>query len=89
MTSLLAGADRRELEGRATRLLERIGSGGGTERFLAEPPDGWLVGTVDEVADQLAGLRDAGVSRVMCQQLLHDDLDAVALLGEELAPLVA
>jgi hypothetical protein len=25
----------------------------------------------------------------MCQQLLHDDLDAVALLGERLAPAVA
>jgi F420-dependent oxidoreductase-like protein len=89
MTSLLAGADQRELRDRATRLLERIGSGGGAERFLAEPPDGWLVGTVEEVAEQLTGLRDAGVSRVMCQQLLHDDLDAVALLGEQLAPLVA
>jgi hypothetical protein len=29
------------------------------------------------------------VDRVMCQQLLHDDLDAVALLGERLAPAVA
>jgi hypothetical protein len=26
---------------------------------------------------------------VMCQHLLHDDLDAVALIGRELAPLVA
>jgi hypothetical protein len=25
---------------------------------------------------------DAGVSRVMCQQLLHEDLEAVALLAE-------
>jgi hypothetical protein len=33
-------------------------------------------------------LRDAGVSRVMCQQLLHDDLDAIAVLGAELAPRV-
>jgi hypothetical protein len=46
------------------------------------------VGTVQEAARQLIALRDAGVSRVMCQHLLHDDLDAVALLGDELAPLV-
>jgi hypothetical protein len=38
---------------------------------------------------QLAELADAGVSRVMCQQLLHEDLDAVALLGGKLAPAVA
>ena len=40
-------------------------------------------------AEQLAALRDAGVSRVLCQHLLHDDLDAVALIGERLAPAVA
>jgi hypothetical protein len=29
------------------------------------------------------------VARVMCQHLLHDDLDAVALIGGELAPMLA
>jgi hypothetical protein len=37
------------------------------------------------VAERLGALRDAGVARVMCQQLLHADLDHVALIGE-LAP---
>ena len=49
----------------------------------------WIVGTVDEVAEQLGALRDAGVARVMCQHMLHTDLDAVALIGDELAPMVA
>ena len=39
--------------------------------------------------EQLHELREAGVHRVMCQQLVHEDLEAVALLGERLAPLVA
>jgi alkanesulfonate monooxygenase SsuD/methylene tetrahydromethanopterin reductase-like flavin-dependent oxidoreductase (luciferase family) len=47
------------------------------------------VGTVDAAAEQLRALRDAGLSRIMCQQLVHEDLDAVALLGERLAPLLA
>jgi hypothetical protein len=34
----------------------------------------------------LRAIANAGVSRVMCQHLLHDDLDAVALIGSELAP---
>jgi F420-dependent oxidoreductase-like protein len=89
MTSLLAGVDRSELRGRAERLLQRIGAGGDVERFLAEPPAGWLVGTVEQLGERLTALRDDGVSRVMCQQLLHDDLDAVALLGDRLSPLVA
>jgi alkanesulfonate monooxygenase SsuD/methylene tetrahydromethanopterin reductase-like flavin-dependent oxidoreductase (luciferase family) len=89
MTAVLVGADRSELRDRARRLLDRIGADTDVERFLAEPPGGWLVGTVDQAAEQFAALREAGVSRVMCQQLLHDDVDAVALLGERLAPLVA
>jgi hypothetical protein len=46
------------------------------------------VGTLDAAAEQLAALRDAGVSRIMCQQLLHDDLDALALLGDDLPRLL-
>jgi alkanesulfonate monooxygenase SsuD/methylene tetrahydromethanopterin reductase-like flavin-dependent oxidoreductase (luciferase family) len=56
--------------------------------FAADPPAGWVVGTLEEAAEQLMALRDAGVSRVMCQQLLHEDLEAVALLAE-LARLIA
>jgi hypothetical protein len=44
---------------------------------------------VQRAAEQLIALRNAGLSRVMCQHLAHDDLDAVALIGSELAPLVA
>jgi hypothetical protein len=47
------------------------------------------MGTVDQAAERLHELDEAGVSRVMCQHLLHDDLDAVGLLGDRLAPLVA
>ena len=80
MTGVLAGRDRAEYEERRRLLTERSG----------EAPDGgaWITGTVDEVAEQLGALRDAGVARVMCQHLLHDDLDAVALIGEVLAPQV-
>jgi alkanesulfonate monooxygenase SsuD/methylene tetrahydromethanopterin reductase-like flavin-dependent oxidoreductase (luciferase family) len=59
------------------------------DALQADPPTGWIVGTVDQAAERLHELSQAGVSRVMCQHLLHDDLDAVALLGDRLAPLVA
>ena len=89
MTSLIAGSDDAELRDRAGRLLNKVGMEGTVDDFLTQPPPGWLVGTVDRVVEQLDALREAGVSRVMCQQLMHDDLDAVALLGRELAPRVA
>ena len=83
----MIGADPADLRDRVRRLSGV--RGGDPEAFLAGPPHGWIVGTVDQAAEQLLALRDAGVSRVMCQHLLHEDLDAVALLGDELAPRVA
>ena len=58
------------------------------DAWLASPPDAWIVGTVDEVAERLAALRDAGLSRVMLQHLLHTDLETVELIGRKLAPAV-
>jgi F420-dependent oxidoreductase-like protein len=87
MTGVLLGSDRDELRARAGRLAEKMGGDG--DALADSPPPGWIVGTVEEATEQLSALREAGVSRVMCQHLLHDDLDAVALLGERLAPAVA
>jgi F420-dependent oxidoreductase-like protein len=85
MTGVIIGADASDLRDRAARLEER----GGFQNLIDAPPAGWIVATVDDAAEQLQALAEAGVDRVMCQQLLHDDLDAVALLGEQLAPAVA
>jgi alkanesulfonate monooxygenase SsuD/methylene tetrahydromethanopterin reductase-like flavin-dependent oxidoreductase (luciferase family) len=87
MTGLVVGSDDRDLDSR----LRRVGQIAGADPTLLRrrPPRGWIVGRVTEAAEQLRALRDAGVSRVMCQQPAYDDLEAVALLGEQLAPLVA
>jgi F420-dependent oxidoreductase-like protein len=86
MTGVLVGRDRGELEDRARRL--SAVTGGDAAPFLAQPPSGWVVGTLEDAAAQLAALRDAGVARIMCQHLLHDDVDAVALIGRELPALL-
>jgi F420-dependent oxidoreductase-like protein len=87
MTGVVVGADEGELRDRVGRLASRIGST--AQQLLSDPPSGWIVGTVEAAAEQLRALAEAGVDRVMCQHLLHDDLDAVALIGEQLAPAVA
>ncbi len=87
MTGLLSGESDAELRARAVELGAKIGRD--PDELLDDPPPGWIVGTVEPAAEQLRALSEAGVSRVMCQQLLHEDLEAVALLGERLAPLVA
>ena len=81
MTGVVAGRDRGEVRDRLRLLAEHRGD---------DEPSGpaLITGTIDEVAEQLGALRDAGVARVMCQQLVHIDLDHVALIGEQLAPMV-
>jgi F420-dependent oxidoreductase-like protein len=86
MTGFVVGADEAELRDRAARLGELIGSS--ADALLADPPAGWIFGTTERAAEQLAALRDAGVHRVMCQNLLHDDLDVLDLIAQ-LAPGVA
>jgi F420-dependent oxidoreductase-like protein len=87
MTGVVLGSDAGDLSDRLRRLGAVIGAE--PDALLADPPTGWIVGTIDEAAERMHELSNAGVSRVMCQHLLHDDLEAIALLGERLGPLVA
>ena len=87
MTPVIVGTDETDLRDRVRRVSAVHDQD--AEALVANPPPGWIIGTVEQAAEQLASLRDAGVSRVMCQHLIHDDLDTVALIGRELAPRVA
>ncbi len=87
MTAVIAGADQKDLRDRLTRVARVRWDG--PDAMMAEHPPGWVIGTVEGVAEELTALREAGVRRVICQHLAPEDLDFVALLGGELAPLVA
>jgi F420-dependent oxidoreductase-like protein len=76
MTGVLVGADQGDLDDRRRRLEERHGAG--------TVSDAWITGTPGEALEQLRELDAAGVERIMLQHLLHDDLDAVELIGREL-----
>ena len=89
MTGVIVGRDRAEVRERARLVVELRQDAEDPDEFLASTTSSWITGTVDEVAEQLGAFRDAGVARFMCQHLLHDDLDAVALIGDELAPMLA
>ena len=83
----MVATDESSLAARCARLEERADLPKGS--LLGDTPDGWIVGTVERVSEQLRALGEAGVDRVMCQHLLHDELEPVALLGERVGPLVA
>ncbi len=86
MTTTWVGADRQELEARVGRLLEKRGEGGDPAAYLAGLGPERIVGTTDEVLEKLRAYAEAGIQRVMLQHLLHDDLEALALIGQEIIP---
>jgi alkanesulfonate monooxygenase SsuD/methylene tetrahydromethanopterin reductase-like flavin-dependent oxidoreductase (luciferase family) len=86
MAGVVLGADAGEVEARARRVAEATGRDPG--ELVSDPPQGWIVGTLEQAAEQLAPVREAGVSRVMCNQFVEPEVDQVARIGE-LASLVA
>jgi len=88
MTGWLVGADRDELVDRASRLSQWKEQGDNGEGFIAGLRESTILGTVDEAVEQLRELEGAGLTRIMGQHLLHRDLDAVAVMGREVAPRV-
>jgi alkanesulfonate monooxygenase SsuD/methylene tetrahydromethanopterin reductase-like flavin-dependent oxidoreductase (luciferase family) len=88
MTGLLVGRDEDELLDRAGRLAALQGSGRSAREELDAVPDSWISGTVEGVAERLRELAELGLHRIMLQLLLHDDVDQIALIGDELAPAV-
>lgn len=89
MTGWIVGADRQELRDRAARLSAWSGDGGDGDAYLASLSEAVIKGTVEEAVEQLRALEGAGLARLMGQHLLHRDLDAVALMGREVAPRVS
>ena len=81
MTTCVVGRDRAELERRVRRIAEITGR--------TPAPNGYVVGTVDEVVARLRELESAGVVRIMLQHLAHEDVEMVELLGREVAPAVS
>jgi F420-dependent oxidoreductase-like protein len=88
MAQVVVGADRAELIHRVERLMELDpDASGSSDEYLAElDGQGSVVGTPDQAVERLSDFADAGVQRIMLQDLLVDDLEMLALLGSEVFP---
>jgi F420-dependent oxidoreductase-like protein len=89
MTGFLVGETHEELRERAHELYSRRPREQSFDDWLAGYSARSVVGTVDEVAEQLRAYERAGCDRVMLQHLLHTDLEPVRVIGRELAPALA
>jgi F420-dependent oxidoreductase-like protein len=90
MTSCFVGETRDDAVERVARFLDIRGGGNDSDptATLADRADTWLAGSVEDVAERIADLAEAGISRVFLQHLVHEDDELVPLIGERLLPLV-
>jgi alkanesulfonate monooxygenase SsuD/methylene tetrahydromethanopterin reductase-like flavin-dependent oxidoreductase (luciferase family) len=80
MTGFAIGADRAEVDGRLDRIEAHIGHRGN---------ETWLIGTPEEVLDQIRALEAAGLDRIMLQHHLHRDDGALRLIADTVLPALA
>jgi F420-dependent oxidoreductase-like protein len=81
-TLFVSPDDCREVRARLEEAWEREGR----ERPSLSVMLRWIDGSPDSVVAQLREYSDAGVDRVMLQQLRREDIDSLALLGREVIP---
>ena len=86
LTRVVVGEDEREVNQRATALMERLDEQGDIEAFIDGMRSNMTVGTVEQVLERLEEYAKAGVDRVFMQHLVHEDLETVALIGTEVVP---
>ncbi len=88
MTGVLIGADEGEVSERVAQLLVALRRPDETPEalaaWLAARRVRWLFGTPEQVLQQVAAFRAAGVERLAMQDLLPRDLDMIATLGRHL-----
>ena len=89
MTACAIGRTPDEARERIRRRLERAGQTADPDEYKASRGAASVLGTLEEAAEQLRAYERVGVERVMLQHLDHRDLELVALIGQELAPMVA
>jgi alkanesulfonate monooxygenase SsuD/methylene tetrahydromethanopterin reductase-like flavin-dependent oxidoreductase (luciferase family) len=75
--------------GHARRFAERYPDTGPADELYERLARRGVAGSPDELAASLREFEDAGVTRVMLQHVVHEDLDVVAAIGRELAPALA
>ena len=91
MTSFLIGRDRVELRERAQKIGDVVPrfKGLAPDEVLKDAAKSWLVGTPEEIADQIRRMSALGIDLLMLQHFLLDDRDALQLLASDVIPAVA
>jgi F420-dependent oxidoreductase-like protein len=85
MVGLLIGADEAEMERRVRDELAFVGEAGTDAKAWLEPRrKRWIAGTPDEARAMARAFADAGVQRIMLQDMLPRDMGMIELAAREL-----
>lgn len=85
MTGCVTGASDADFRARAKRVHAAIGSGD-LDGWLDDLRDTWILGGPEEAAEQLGRLAEVGVTGVLLQHQVPDDLDMLDAVTAEVAP---
>jgi alkanesulfonate monooxygenase SsuD/methylene tetrahydromethanopterin reductase-like flavin-dependent oxidoreductase (luciferase family) len=91
MLGFIVAADQAGIREQAQRHLDWVGMDGDPLAFAAERRDQnhWLVGTPEQVVEQLGEYAAAGVGRIALQHHLFEDRDVLALIARDVLGAVA
>jgi F420-dependent oxidoreductase-like protein len=89
MLKVVAGTSDAEVRRRATEQMAWQNEDGDVDAYLEDLGETGLAGTPERILERLAEYAAIGVERVLIQQLVHADVDAVELVGREVVPAAA
>jgi F420-dependent oxidoreductase-like protein len=88
LTKAIIGNDEGEVRRRTEALMAWTNQTGDAGAYLDDLRATHVAGTAEQVVERLAEYAGAGIRRILMHQLVHDDLDAVELIGREVVPAV-
>jgi F420-dependent oxidoreductase-like protein len=89
LSKTIVGVDEDEVRRRTTELMAWENEEGDVDAYLEDLGARHIAGTVEQVLERLAEYAGAGIQRVLVHQLVHTDLESVALIGREVVPAAA
>jgi alkanesulfonate monooxygenase SsuD/methylene tetrahydromethanopterin reductase-like flavin-dependent oxidoreductase (luciferase family) len=84
MVGVLIGATDADVERRAADLLVTVGGSGDARAYLDQRRSRWIIGTPDEARAMVRRYAEAGIERIMLQDMLPRDGDMIDLMAKEL-----
>ncbi|MFN8233089.1 MAG: TIGR03560 family F420-dependent LLM class oxidoreductase [Actinomycetota bacterium] len=86
MITTVVGDDRAAVVAAVERVFERQDEVRDADAYVAADDPTDLIGTPPRILERLQAFAAEGIQKVLLQDLLHDDMDMLALIGREVIP---